>query len=193
MMSKTSHFTKTIFLCFFFLASQWMQAQQHGITLFFKDGTTLNGSGRLSSKGHVKMKPDGKRKIEKFSFADLDHAMIGGVPHYLIPVRKHRSVVATKVHEGKLFLYKTMVEIVSSNSWETKERTYRTKYYIKERDAEFFHYLGEISKRKESKFWDPLNALTKSCKTLVESANTGKWKSEDLEEMVAFYNNGCVE
>lgn len=181
-------FMRKIFIVLLLLIFSQSQAQKKGLTIYFKDGTTLAGFGKIVADNDIRFRAteEGEGIIYKKEL--IDKIQIGDGFYQYKPNEESWLRVIIK---GKVNLYKkdaTYYYAYTSTAIPAGGTV--TNYYVeREGENEVFKITshGEISKN----FKKTASAYFKDCPELVEKINNKTYKKTHIEEVIKFYNSNC--
>lgn len=181
-------------------------SQKERCTVYFKDGKTSEGLGKLKPDGNIKFRLNKDSESEIYQKNLIDKAAInqnGRVEIYKFKKVKEDFPIWMKVIvEGKVSLYTNDVTGYNFNtaggnamggfggmSYGGGGGTVIFYYVNHDGEDEVFKItsVGNISKN----FKNAASYFFKDCPALVEKIQNKTYKKGDLEEMVKYYNSKC--
>ncbi|WP_300566057.1 hypothetical protein [Flavobacterium sp.] len=200
---------KTIFLIFCLLFTAIGFSQKQRCTIYFNDGTTLAGLGRLKDDGTVKFKATEDSKNEIISKGNIEKVELN--EEGTIEVYKYKRLSSDfqkwlkEIVNGEVSLYTSDVSGMYGPSIGTGFSTMGgvgggiafgtggnvTYYYVCHKlDTAVFRItsFGNISKN----FKNTASEYFKDCPELVKKIEDKTFKKDDIEEVVRFYNTHCA-
>ena len=196
-----------LFYLLLFLIGYGLSAQKTKATLTFKDGTVLEGLGKLTMDEKIKFRKAKKEKKVWYSLSDnLEKAMIleqGVWVTYVYKKVKDRTMgkVLREVLVGKVSLYSrissgTMMAPIGGAGgggapMMMHSYSIENSYVRREGESQVTH-LGSNQpftknfKKAASKYFE-------DCPVLVKKIQNKEYKKRHLKEIVSFYNRRCTE
>ncbi len=199
---------KTVILIFCLLFTTIGFSQKQRCTIYFNDGTTLAGLGRLKDDGTVKFKQTEDSKSEIISKDNISKVELN--EQGSIKVYKFKKLSGgfqewlKEVVSGEVSLYTSDISGMYGPFMSTGFSTMGgvgggiafggggtvTYFYVcHPSDAEVFRItsFGNISKN----FKNTASEYFKDCPELVKKIEDKTFKKDDIEEVVRFYNTHC--
>ncbi len=203
-MKYTAHL---LFLLLAFSTVQ-LQAQKTKAILTFKDGTVLEGLGKIKSFGKVKFRKARKEKAIKYSFEELEKVKIyegGEINTYVYrPVKDSEfSKVLQLIEKGKVTLYRIHSEGYVANAnmgtggfggagvgFGAGNYYSINNYYVQRGNEEEVTHLGS-NQLFSKNFKKAASSYFADCASLIEKIQTKEFKKRHIREVVEYYNNDC--
>ncbi|WP_099709464.1 hypothetical protein [Flavobacterium sp. 9] len=164
-------------------------SQKNKCIIYFKDGTTVTGLGKMKVNGDVKFKLN--KDTESINYAQVLIDKIKTSEYVFLDTYKY--VITTDgfsswlkvIIEGNTTLYQRE----PSNYYYSGSITPITNYYVSHKgDSNIFKITSEgIS----TNFKKAASNFFKDCPILVEKINSKEFTKDDIEKVVKFYNNNC--
>jgi hypothetical protein len=183
-----------------------MYAQSTKAILTFKDGSVLEGLGKLKGAEKVKFRKNKKTKAAKYHFSDLESVKIFTVDEantyvYLLDKQKNKFRVLEEVLKGKVSLYR----IVSRGNhggfggFGTNGMTFSVStsfsiksFYVRKSGEDSISNLGSTSLFSKN-FKKAASNYFKDCPKLVTKIQHKEYRKRDIRAMIEFYNSNCQE
>ncbi len=183
-------------VCFGF---QNIYGQEAPVKIVYKNGTILNGTGRLASKNRIKFSIHPEIKAKKISFDLIDYALIGGKRYEQHAVKdKKKKIVAEVKVAGAVWLYEVSTSgynpgFTAGGSGNAALGGYHyniNNFYVKnEGDSEVIH-LGS-NQLFTKNFKQGASEFFKSCPELVEKIQNREFKKKDIVNIARYFNFNC--
>jgi hypothetical protein len=192
----------------FLLHSEITFGQRTKARLEFKDGTILNGLGKLKGASFVKFRKDKKSKAKIYHFKDLNRVKIYNgdeitIYVYLPEKEKGTFKVLEEVVVGDIFLYKIVshgthapmgvgfggaggMNMAMGTSFTIKN------YYLRKKDDKSVTHITSTSlfsknfKKTAAKYFE-------DCPSLVEKIENKEYRKRDIRAIIEFYNSKCTK
>ncbi|NQY06806.1 MAG: hypothetical protein HRT68_11615 [Flavobacteriaceae bacterium] len=188
-------------------------AQKNKAVLFFNDGTSLEGLGKIISHNRVKFKSDNKAKPVKYHFSKLERVDIyykeGAAIYVYVKLKYGGHKVMEELSYGdNAVLYKLEPKgfspsigfgfstggggsgvAVGGTVGGGQDYFGLEGYYIRKGDETEAIHLG--SKAFDVNFKKAAIEYFKDCEPLVAKIKSEEWKFDDIVEIVNYYNKSC--
>lgn len=190
-----------------------VSAQKDKTVIFFKDGTSLEGLGKLLPNEKIKFRLDKKTKPVKYHFKDIERVDIyypeGAAIYVYVEVRSKRARVLEEIVYGeKATLYKMDPKGfspaigfgfgtggpgggVAVGGTVGGSHSYGLDgYYIKKAEDKEAIDMGN-NLLFSSHFKKAIKGYFGDCAALVKKVENGEWTFEHIIEIVEYYNKQC--
>lgn len=199
-MNGKKHKLKRVILLFCSFCVLTAYAQKSPAKIVFKDGTILNGLGRLSGKNDIKFKLTKDSKGIKYSFDDLEYAELGDpfdpkkYVQFAVEGERHPLIVE-EVIVGKISLY-TITYPGQRAGYGTGVPGYNTGIpsnqdtYVRKGDEDVLVDYKRMLRKGKSKL-NTLKHFFADCPSLVSKITKKEIKTSHFIDMVEYYNEQC--
>jgi hypothetical protein len=197
-----------VFTCCFLATTEILQAQKTEARLVFKDGTILNGLGKLKGAVCVKFRKDKNTKAKKYHFKDLESVQIYNGDSrttyvYLLVKKKKKYKVLEEVVVGGISLYKVVSHGAHApmgvgfggaggmgmGMGMSTGFTIKSYYLRRKEEKEVTHITSTDLFSKN--FKKAATAYFNDCPDLVEKIETKEYRKRDIRAIIEFYNSKC--
>jgi len=182
-----------------------LQAQKTKAVIYFKNGDTIAGLGKIKGNS-VKYRKNRKEKSSKLHFSKLERVKIyytDEITSYVYLKVKNQDTpkVFEEVTVGNISLYRTVSQSYNpgfgggfgamGGTGFSGGYSYTIKnFYVKRREQDFVIHLGS-NQLFTKNFKKAASEYFKDCPKLVKLIQNREFKKRDLIEIVEFYNQQC--
>lgn len=195
------------FTCCFLATTEILIAQRTEARLVFKNGTVLNGLGKLKGAACVKFRKNKKTKAKKYHFKDLESVQLYNGDSrityvYLLVKKKNKQKVLEEVIVGDISLYKMVSHgthapmgvgfgAAAGGMGITMGTSFTIKnYYLRKKGEKEVTHITSTDLFSKN-FKKAATAYFKDCPYLVEKIATKAYRKRDIRAIIEFYNSKC--
>lgn len=202
---------------FFFLFVFYCNAQDQAAKLFFKDGTTLEGFAKITADNNIKYRVSQEDKFDVWSYDQIDYVEFYNEDQvftfkYVYLRHRREGTLMEVLTEGEITLYSknpgiqdaifrsdtgfgfgsnglTNTEVAPNSvlDQQNSPRLRRNLYLKRNSDVPMLATVSLIRNWKKL-----MKDYFKDCAALVRKIEENEFGSDDLKEIVEFYNDICV-
>jgi hypothetical protein len=198
--------TILLFLICCFVGSSFAIAQKDATTIYFKDGTKLQGLAKLINGDQVKFKKFKGDKAQKYHFENLEQVVINdreeASTYIYLETREGYFNVVRELEIGKVSLYVLEQTSYSApmfvggangqmNMMHANYYDIKNLYVRRGISGEVIH-LGS-NQLFSKNFKNAASAYFLDCPILVEKIQNKEYKKKHVRDIVNFYNLKCNE
>ena len=180
-------------------------AQKNKMVLVYKDGTSQNGYGKLTSEKKIKFRKTRKEKAIKMAYEDLKN--VKEIKFYgdeieiyeFVTIKEGKVKLLERTAKGKVNLYRRlritgstfmpMGGMQAGGGMWTGGGTIKN-YYVKRATEKVATHLGSNQLFTKS-FVNAMSEYVKDCPELVSKITSKELRKRDLIEIIEFYNESC--
>lgn len=185
-------------------------SQNQKATLFFRDGTSLEGLARITNFGDkIKFKKDknsekiiyNSQKVDKIVIRENDEDV---TYQYKIIKNRKTPLLLEPLKEGKVTLYRDLKQGYSPGMQMGGYgvggmgmnfgggRSYSiSSYYVSKDNGNIVIHLGDKGTIFTKNFKKAASEYFKGCSELVKKIQSKEYRKRDVVEIVEYYNENC--
>lgn len=198
---------KKLIILLIVLSSTISYSQRQKATLFFKDGTKIEGLAKITSFGDkIKFKKNKKSEKVFYNSQQIDKIVIrendvDKTYQYKIIKNKNTPQLLEPLKEGKVTLYRDLKQGynpgMSMGGFGAGGMTFGggsysiSSYYVSKDGGNIVIHLGDSGTIFTKNFKKAASEYFSDCAELVKKIETREYKKRHIVEIVEFYNENC--